>query len=65
MEKLKLHKTKKVAKVLHKPIIRKCEQQKVCSSFINNVTSHDLADIQVNSIKEFTFYRIYFLLYFY
>ena len=42
--------------MLHKPIIRKCEQRKVCSSFINNVTGHDLADIQVNSIKEYTFY---------
>ena len=43
---------------LHKPIIRAFEQQKVHSSFIDNIWNSDLADMQLIS----TFKRFQFLL---
>ena len=37
----------KLAEELHKPIIRKFEKRKVLSSFMDNVWSADLADMQL------------------
>ena len=50
----------KLAEELHKPIIRKFEKRKVLSSFMDNVWSADLADMQlkVNLVKEFVFYYV-------
>ena len=38
-----------LARKLHKPIIRKCEKQKVHSSFIDNIRGADLSDMQLIS----------------
>ena len=38
-----------LAKELHKPIIRKFEKRKVCSSFLDNIWGADLADMQLIS----------------
>ena len=40
---------KELAEELHKPIIKKFEQTKVHSSFIDNITGADLADMQLIS----------------
>ena len=50
----------KLAEELHKPIIRKFEKRKLLSSFMDNVWSADLADMQlkVNLVKEFVFYYV-------
>ena len=51
---------KKLAEELHKPMIRKFENQKLFSSFMGNIWSADLADMQLisNLIKEFIFYYV-------
>ena len=41
--------TRKLAKELHKPVIRKFEKRKVPSSFIDNIWGADLADMQLLS----------------
>ena len=38
-----------LAEELHKPFIRKCEERKVHSSFINNIWGADPADVQLKS----------------
>ena len=38
-----------LAEELHRPIIRKFEKRKVCSSFIDNIWGADLADMQFTS----------------
>ena len=49
--------TRKLAKELHKPVIRKFEKRKVHSSFIDNIWGADLADMQLlsNFNKRFWF----------
>ena len=51
---------KELAKELHKPYIRKFEKRKVHSSFIDNIWSAALADMQllINSIKDLHFYNV-------
>ena len=41
-----------LAKEFHKPLIRKFEKRKVHASFIDNIWGADLADMQVNFIKD-------------
>ena len=41
--------TRKLAKELHKPVIRKFEKRKVHSSFIDNISGADLDDMQLLS----------------
>ena len=38
--------SKELAKVLHKPVIKKFEKRKVRSTFIDNICGADLADMQ-------------------
>ena len=40
---------KELSEELHKPIVRKCEKRKVHSSFIDNIWSADLAEMQLIS----------------
>ena len=49
---------KELAEEIHKPIIRKFEKRKVHSSFIDNIWSADLADMQLITkfTKEFRFF---------
>ena len=49
--------TRKLAKELHKPVIRKFEKWKIHSSFIDNIWGADLADMQLlsNFNKRFWF----------
>ena len=53
----KVTSNKELAEELHKPIIKKFEKWKVYSSFIDNIWSADLADMQLISKfnKEFCF----------
>ena len=48
---------KELAEELHKSVIRKFEQRKVHSPFIDNIWGDDLANMQLirNLIKEFVF----------
>ena len=50
-----------LARKLHKPIIRKCEKQKVHSSFIDNIRGADLSDMQLIS-KFNKWLRFYYML---
>ena len=46
---LKMVKNKELAEELHKPIIRKFEERKVHSPFIDSIWDEDLADMQLIS----------------